>query len=192
MRAVQIIKRFLLKLKLRKASPHERAEIMRPYFFHMGKNVKLYTLNFGTEPYLVSIGDDVVCATDVTFVNHDVSCFNVARYLKLPLNSLDKVGPIVLGDNCFIGAKSILMPNCSVGKNSVVASGSIVTKNIPDNQVWGGMPAKFIMTIDEYAKKIVDVCRDYPWLENKETMSEQELILARQNYFFKGRTLDEK
>ena len=51
---------------------------------------------------------------------------------------MDSVGSIVLRENCFIGAFSTLMPNCSVGKNSIVAAGSIVTKHIPDNEVWGG------------------------------------------------------
>lgn len=43
--------------------------------------MELYTLNFGAEPYLISIHDNVICAADVRFVNHDVSVFNVARLL---------------------------------------------------------------------------------------------------------------
>lgn len=39
--------------------------MMRGKFYHLGKNVELYTLNFGTEPYLISIYDNVICAADV-------------------------------------------------------------------------------------------------------------------------------
>lgn len=108
--------------------------------------MELYTLNFDTESYLISIHDNVICAADVRFVNHDVSIFNVARLLGLRRGDIDKEGSIELFDNCFVGADTILMPNCSVGKNSIIAAGSIVTKHVPDNEVWGGVPATFIMT----------------------------------------------
>lgn len=133
------------KRKFMRLDAHQIAETMREKFFYLGENVKLYTWNFGTEPYLISIHDNVTCASDVSFVNHDVSCFNVARYLGLPEMALDKVGPITLYENCFIGADTMLMMGCSVGRNSIVAARSVVTKNIPDNEVWGGVPARFIM-----------------------------------------------
>lgn len=56
------------------------------------------------------------------------------------------------------------MPNCSVGKNSIIAAGSIVTKHVPDNEVWGGIPAKFIMTTEEYAKKMKEKSEQLPWM----------------------------
>lgn len=160
---------------------------MRGKFFYLGKNVELYTTSFGTEPYLISIHDNVICAAGVKFINHDVSCFTVARSLGLKEQEFDKVGSIELFDNCFIGAYTILMPNCSVGKNSVIAAGSIVTKHVPDNEVWGGNPAKFIMTVEQYANKLKSTSKEYPWMpmDKKLAMSDSELIRARQNYFFK-------
>lgn len=175
-------------LKLRKASASERAELMRGKFYYLGKNVKLFTTHFGTEPYLISIHDNVVCAANVKFINHDISCFNMARYLGLYEYTFDKVGSIELFDNCFIGAYTILMPNCSVGRNSVIAAGSIVTKHVPDNEVWGGSPAKFIMTVEDYANRVKAKSEQYPWMpcEKKNSMTEIELIKARQEYFFKN------
>lgn len=84
--------------------------------------------------------------------------------------------------NCFVGANTIFMPNCSVGKNSIIAAGSIVTKHVPDNEVWGGIPAKFIMTTEEYAHKLKDKSHEFPWmpLEKKNIMTESELIRFRQ------------
>lgn len=177
------------KLRLKRTPADKKADLMRDKFYHCGKNVKLYTNNFGTEPYLIYIGDNVVCASHVHFVNHDVSCFNIARFLELPDYYLDKVGSIILHDNCFVGTNTHLMPNCSVGKNSIIAAGSVVTKNVPDNEVWGGVPAKFIMTTKQYAEKVKDVASKYPWVDSnycKKEMSEEDLIKARQNYFFKN------
>ena len=53
-----------------------------------------------------------------------------------------KQGPVKLMENCKIGTHSTIMPNISVGENSIVAAYSFVTKNIPKNQIWSGIPAK--------------------------------------------------
>lgn len=52
--------------------------------------------------------------------------------------------PIVIGDNVFIGAKSIILKGVTIGKNSIIGAGSVITKSIPENQIWAGNPAKFI------------------------------------------------
>ena len=128
----------LFRLRLRYASSKQRPKLMKPYFYHVGDNVTLCTTWFLSEPYLISIGNNVIVASDVSFITHDASFWNMARKYDIPYNEVDNVGKIELKDNCFIGARTILMPNCSVGKNSIVAAGSIVTKHIPDNEVWGG------------------------------------------------------
>lgn len=53
----------------------------------------------------------------------------------------DKKGPVILKKNCKIGTHSTIMPNVVIGENSIVAAYSFVTKNIPDNQIWAGIPA---------------------------------------------------
>ena len=158
---IKLIKKHWFRFKLRKASPHDRAELMRNKFYFLGKNVELYTMNFGTEPYLISIHDNAVCASGVRFINHDVSVHRVAYYLGLKRTDIDKVGSIELFENSFVGAYSILMPNCSIGKNSIVAAGSIVTKRIPDGEVWGGIPAKFIMKTEDYTRKMVEESKKF-------------------------------
>ncbi|MHC1733003.1 MAG: acyltransferase [Bacteroidales bacterium] len=55
-----------------------------------------------------------------------------------------KTQDIKIGDYAFIGGGSIILKGVIIGKNSVVAAGSVVTKSIPDNEIWGGNPAKFI------------------------------------------------
>lgn len=170
-----------LKFRIRLASPHGAAELMRNQFYYLGKNVELYTCSI-TEPYLISIHDNVVCAAHVRFINHDVSCFNIARYSKILLSEVDKTGIIELFENCFVGAYSILLPNTSVGANSIIAAGSVVTKHVPAGEVWGGAPARFIMTTDEYAKKVIEKSHTYPWIgvdNNK-----KDTVKLKQQYFF--------
>jgi len=54
-----------------------------------------------------------------------------------------KKGKVVLKKNCKIGTHSTIMPNVTIGENSVVAAYSFVNKDIPDNELWYGIPAKF-------------------------------------------------
>ena len=178
------IKHILFVCRLRFSSAKKRGELMRKKMYFCGRNVELYTTYFGTEPFLISIHDNVVCAANVRFINHDVSCYRIAHYLNIPKNEVDSIGSIELFENCFIGAYTILMPNCSVGKNSIIAAGSIVTKHIPDGEVWGGCPAKFIMTVDEYAQKILNKSQKYPWINDPKNITNKDYIKVRQNYFF--------
>ena len=64
-----------------------------------------------------------------------------------PLNSHSR--PIVIADHVFIGARCIILKGVTIGEKSIVAAGSVVTKNIPEGEVWGGNPAKFIKKIEE-------------------------------------------
>lgn len=54
-----------------------------------------------------------------------------------------KQGRVVLKKNCKIGTHSTIMPNVTIGENSIIAAYSFVTKNVPDNEMWSGIPAKF-------------------------------------------------
>jgi acetyltransferase-like isoleucine patch superfamily enzyme len=126
--------------------------------------------NFGSEPYLVFIGNHCEITAGVHFITHDGGTW-IFRENKKFLGS--KFGPIIIRDNCFIGLNSILLPNITIGPNSVVGAGSVVTKDIPENCVYAGNPAKFICKTDDYLKKCIDNpgdigIDDYRSLNNKE------------------------
>ena len=59
----------------------------------------------------------------------------------------DSEGTICIEENVWIGANSIILPNVSIKRGAVVAAGAVVTKDIPEYEVWGGNPAKFIKSI---------------------------------------------
>lgn len=56
---------------------------------------------------------------------------------------------VIIGDHVFIGARSIICKGVRIGEKSIIASGSVVVSNIPDSEIWGGNPAKFIKVIED-------------------------------------------
>ncbi|MDM0011271.1 acyltransferase [Variovorax sp. J22P168] len=56
--------------------------------------------------------------------------------------------PVELQENCWLGAGTMVMPGVTIGRNSIVAAGSVVTKNIPDNCVFAGIPARLVRHLD--------------------------------------------
>lgn len=96
---------------------------------------------------LILIEDDVLigggcCIWDTDFHSLD------KNKRGTPLDE-GKTLPIIIKKKAFIGAKAIILKSVVIGENSIVAAGSVVTKSIPDNQIWGGNPAKFIRNINE-------------------------------------------
>lgn len=61
--------------------------------------------------------------------------------------------PITVDDGAVIGGGSTVVPGCNVGANAVLAAGAVLTKSLPDNEVWTGNPATFLMTREEYEAK---------------------------------------
>jgi acetyltransferase-like isoleucine patch superfamily enzyme len=92
---------------------------------------------WGTEPFLISIGPKTRISKHVTFWNHDGG-ISVAKGLDVKYKDVVKFGRIKIGSNCFIGANVTLLPNVTIGDNCVIGAGSVVTKDIPSFEVWGG------------------------------------------------------
>jgi acetyltransferase-like isoleucine patch superfamily enzyme len=94
--------------------------------------------DFGSEPYLISIGKHVGIASGVTFLTHDGGTF-VFRHLPK-----------------YKGVGTIILPGVSIGPNSVIGAHSVVTKTVPPNTVAAGVPARPIMSVEEYAEKCLE------------------------------------
>ena len=60
---------------------------------------------------------------------------------------------IIVGHNSVIGGGSTIVPGCNIGQNSVLAAGAVLTKSLPNNEVWAGNPATYLMTREEYDAK---------------------------------------
>ena len=113
------------------------------------------TANFPTEPYLIRIGNRVTVTAGVKFITHDAST-RLFRERFPEMNSLygNLFGPILVGDNCFIGVNAILLPNTVIGNNSVVGAGAVVKGEFPANSVIVGVPARRVSSLDEYIEKV--------------------------------------
>lgn len=123
----------------------------------IGKDCYIHSrIDFGSEPYLITIGDHVRITSGVRFVTHDGGVWSLR--CQKEFSNLDVVGPIKIGNNVHIGINAIIMPNVTVGDNVVIGCGAVVTKNIPSNSVVAGVPARIIETLDEYAKKVQKKC----------------------------------
>jgi acetyltransferase-like isoleucine patch superfamily enzyme len=116
----------------------------------IGDNCRIYTYYWGSEPFLIEIGDHVHITRDVKFVTHDGGVW----VFRDRLPDLDIFGKIKIGDNTFIGNEAMILPGVTIGKNCIVGGMSLVSKSVPDNSVVAGNPARFICTTDDYFEKI--------------------------------------
>ncbi len=103
--------------------------VQYPENLKLGRNFDIGTFTYINSQYGVEIGDDV----------------QIGSHCSIYSNSTidNKKGPVILKKNCKIGTHSTIMPNIMIGKNSIVAAYSFVNKNIPDDEIWAGIPAKF-------------------------------------------------
>ena len=62
-------------------------------------------------------------------------------------------GKVTIGDNCFIGMHSTILKGSTIGDNVIIGANSLVNRNIPPDSVWGGVPAHFLMTLEDYYEK---------------------------------------
>ena len=92
--------------------------------------------------YHIKIGDNVTLAPRVHILAHDAS-----TYMFL---GKTRAANVVIGNEVFIGASSIVMPGVHIGNRVIIGAGSVVTKDVPDNSVAVGNPARVLMSIDEY------------------------------------------
>lgn len=117
----------------------------------VGKDCRLIDVRFGTEPYLVTLGDHV-SATRTVFETHDGGVW----VLRDKHPDMDVIKPVTVGSNVYFGDGCIVMPGVTVGDNVIVGAGSIVTRDIPSNSLAVGVPARVIKSIDEYEAKTVE------------------------------------
>lgn len=149
--------RLYRKFKLRYGSQKTVHRTLRRMGVRLGRECRIYTANFGPEPWLIRIGDRVCISNDVTFVNHNLNWPFQEKYV-----SLTGFGKIDIKDNCQIGLGAVILPNVTIGPNSIVGACSVVTSDVPPNTVVAGNPARVICTLEEYERKCRAMHIDIP------------------------------
>lgn len=114
--------------------------------------------------WLISIGNNVTLAPRVHILAHDASTKHHLGYTK--------IAKVIIADNVFIGASSIILPGVTIGKNSIIGAGSVVTKDIPENVVAVGNPAKVICTLEAYLENENLKLKSSPTFDSSYTLRE--------------------
>jgi UDP-3-O-[3-hydroxymyristoyl] glucosamine N-acyltransferase len=118
----------------------------------VNKGLRLYgSIGWGSEPWIIDLGEDVILTNHVTFITHDGGYY----IFRKEHPDLEITKPISVGNNVFIGVNTIILPGVHIGNNVVIGASSVVTKDIPDNSVAAGNPARVVKSTDEYLKKIL-------------------------------------
>ncbi len=143
-------------------------------FYHMGDNSMVMLRKIPLYPKLISIGNNVWIASNVHFTPHDV-IHQMMNNMQNEYTFQEKIGCIQIHDNCFIGAQTTILPNVSIGPNVIVAAGSVVNKSIKKSGVYGGVPAKYICSFDEFIEK---------------RRSENDIIVCKKNGELTKETVD--
>ena len=115
--------------------------------------------NFGSEPYLITFEKDLRLSANITFITHDGGTWAFRH--KPEYADVIKYGKIHVGERTFIGCNVTVMPGVKIGKCCVIGAGSVVTKNVPDGTVVAGVPAKPMMSTEEYAQKCLAEQKPY-------------------------------
>lgn len=112
----------------------------------IGEGCRILSNVVTSEPWLVSVGDRTTISTEVLLVTHDGTGWlhddeQGRRYY---------IGPVSIGSQCFIGARSIILPNVRIGDRVIVGAGSVVSRSVPDGTVVAGNPARVVGTYDDF------------------------------------------
>lgn len=121
------------------SSPLDRA---RTDGLLVGEGSRVFMSDFGSEPWLIEIGNQTTISTGVKLLTHDGATCLAAdedgrRYLY---------GRIKVGDRCFIGANAVVLPGVTIGDDVIVGAGSVVTRSVDPGQVVAGNPARPVGT----------------------------------------------
>ena len=129
---------------------------MRVNGVNIGTRCKLIGINggtFGSEPYLISIGNHVEVTRGCAFITHDGG----AWVFRDDYPDLDVIAPIKIGNNVFIGHNTSILPGTCIGDNCVIGAGSVVRGNLECNSVYAGVPAKRIKSLSDYKEGLLRI-----------------------------------
>lgn len=171
MKETSLLYRLLVKLGIKKRTDYNNIEFLRSRGVQIGENVNLINTTIDwSHGFLVSIGNRVTL-TGVKILTHDGST-------QIPFG-VSRVGKVTIGDEVFVGHGTIILPNVRIGSRVVIGAGSVVTRDIPDNSVAAGNPARVIGTYDDFLKKHSTQMESRPvyhTLWSEKTWEEKEMM----------------
>lgn len=126
----------------------ENIKILQPFFCDYGRNIHVGE-NFFANFHFTVLDEGIVEIGDNAFIGPNVSIYTACHPLA-PCErntGVEWSEGVTIGNNVWIGGSVTIIPGVKIGNNVVIGAGSVVTKNVPDNEVWAGNPAKFIKKV---------------------------------------------
>lgn len=151
----------------------------------VGNNVRFYGISrsmFGSEPWMIKIGNDVYITAGVNFVTHDGG----SLILRKEVPDLEWSAPITIGNDVYIGVQTLILPGVRIGNRCVIGARSVVSRDVPDNSVVVGAPARPICTTDEYLEKMQRKSLKLGHLHGTEKDAVLRRLFAEQGWFDDG------
>lgn len=112
---------------------------------YIGPNVYL---DVNHKPGKVVIGDNCYITRNCILLTHSDSYMGGPLHLLKDKGGERIIGDVVIGNNVFIGVNSVVLPNVTIGDNAVIGALSLVTKDVPEGAIVGGVPAKFLGKVE--------------------------------------------
>ena len=144
-----LLRTFLIRGGYKRAAFLKR----KHYFSAQGEGCYLLPWNYGTEPELISFGDNVYITSGVRFVTHDITA-QMFRYMDADPSYENRRGALRIGSNVFVGANTTLLYDVTIGDNVIIGVGSVVTRDIPSGTVAAGVPCRVIGSFWDYKERI--------------------------------------
>lgn len=142
----------------------KRVEYLKKHriFGYIGENTTIMDRKVPLYANLIRIGNNVKIASNVKFVTHDTSFRMLNLHPDLDNKIFtERLGCIEIGNNVFIGTGTTILYNVKVGSNVIIGSNSLINKDIPDNVVVAGVPAKKIDSFENFVEKRINE-QQYP------------------------------
>lgn len=96
----------------------------------------------------VTIGNNVKIGGGVCIYDSDFHALDPLLRINPKTDFVNKIKkPVIIGNNVFVGAHSLVLKGVTIGENAIIGAGSVVTKSVPANQIWAGNPAIFIRNL---------------------------------------------
>ena len=158
------------------SDPKRAVALYRNKGVSIGENTELYNTEIDSlRPFLVTIGSNVLI-TSTKILTHDASTKKFLGYTK--------IGKVEIGNNVFIGANCLILPDTHIGSNVIIGAGTVVAKNVPDNSIAVGNPMRIVGSLETNVLKnraLLDSAPKFPQNNCKTKEDKLDMVKRLEN-----------